>query len=195
MTMSWPLSRPAPASCRYELAPPAHGGPEIWIGEKIGRDSGAGHVAWDWSARGAYTNLVRPCLATYDYPYRPWLATCDLPYPTRAPPHPTACEIRLRVQHLARTACSYSDTPRLVAIDCIPAHSTVVCVVDLLHASCCPDSWVRTLPWAWATHQVVLLLVLFLGRGQTLDPCSFPDYCSRLFKQEQKQTKQNKTKL
>ena len=60
----------------------------------FGRDSGAECVSGRWSARGAYTDLVHPCLATYDYPYRPWLATCDLPNRTRAPPYPSACGIR-----------------------------------------------------------------------------------------------------
>ena len=46
----------------------------------------------------------------------------------------------------------------------IPVHCT------LFHAPGCSAS---RLHWAWASHQVVPVLVLLLGRGEALHPCSF----------------------
>ena len=115
------------------------------------------------------------------------------PQPDPCPPLPERVWDTSVVQHLARTARSCSDVPRS-AIGCLPAHSNVVCVVDFLHASCCLDSWARTLPYVWLTHPVVLRLVLLLGPGETFHPCSSPDYCGsrRFFKPK---TIQNLSKI
>ena len=116
--MIWPLFRPAPVSCRYQLPLPAYGGSQdLDRGKYSSRNIGAGHVAWDWSAHGAYTNLTRPSLVTYDCPL-PFL-TGDVrhPLPDPCPPSPDHLRDPSVVQHLARSARSYSDVPRL-AIDC-----------------------------------------------------------------------------
>ena len=43
----------------------------------------------------------------------------------------------------------------------------------LVHAPGCRASRAQPLHWAWASHQVVRLLVLLLDRGEAPHPCPF----------------------